>query len=188
MSGGRILRPVAGSNGVDMPVEDDCADHVVRGDHEHLADRAYRDLCNDGVVEALCIRRGPCGRLDGLARLDVPERLVLGNDVEGRQKPLNRQQRRLGHVSGVPLGGEPFWIGRSVQHYLHVLADGKPVVIAEASGQLCDVRVARLGPALRLGGSHSPGGLSFPGHALSRGFPLPVIILSASERLLGRLD
>src|SRR5208282_1886867 len=72
-------------------------------------------------------------------------------------------------------------------HYLHVLADGEPVVLAEASGQLRDMRVARLSLALRLGGSHSLGGPSLRGHALSRGFPLPVIILGASERLLGGL-
>ena len=88
----------------------------------------------------------------------------------------------------MPLSGEPLGVGRPVQHYLHVLADGKPVVLAEASGQLGYMRVARLGLALRLGGSPSPGGPSFRDHALSRGFPLPVIILSASERLLGCLE
>jgi hypothetical protein len=73
-----------------MPVEDDRTDHVVRGNHEHLADRTYCDLGDDCVVESLRVRRRSRGRLDGLARLDVAECLVLGNDVEGRQEPLHR--------------------------------------------------------------------------------------------------
>ena len=49
MRGGWILRPVAGIDGIDVPVEDDRADHVIRGSREYLADRAYRDLGDDGV-------------------------------------------------------------------------------------------------------------------------------------------
>ena len=127
MSGGWILRPVAGSTVSTCPLKTTVLTMSVRGDREYLADRAYRDLGDHGVVEALRLRRGPGDRLDGLARLDVPERLVLGDDVEGRQEPLDRQQRRLGHVPGVPLGGETFGVGRPVQHHLHVLADGEPV-------------------------------------------------------------
>ena len=112
---------------------------------------------------------------------------MRGDDVEGRQEPLDRQQRGLGNVPGVPLDGEAFGVGRPVQDHLHVLADGEPVVLAEAGGEIGDTGVVRVSLALCVGGFPVPGGPDLRDPPLPCRFLSLMVSLGSCELALGRL-
>src|ERR1022692_4486398 len=87
----------------------------------------------------------------------------------------------------MPLGGEPFGVGGLVEHHLHILADGEPVMFAESCCEPCHAGVVRVGLALHFPCRLAPRGASRRDLVLPRFFPLLVVGLSAREGPLGRL-
>ncbi len=175
-------------DGMDPPVEDNGADHLVWGRTEDLAQGAERDLGNDTLVDQpdLCWRPGY--RLYDLAGLDVPERFLLRNDVDRWQVPLHGKERGFGHVPRAALGRETSRVGRQVQHGLDVLADSEPIVLTQPGRHLIDMRIVGRDLAFCL--LHPPLiSAACVSHLLrSLVFPPPMVFLSLLKLLPGRID
>src|SRR5260370_37153236 len=112
---------------------------------------------------------------------------MLRDNIEGRQEPLDRHQRRFGHIANVSLEWESRRVRRLVQHLLQVLADSEPVVIAEPGGQLSDVGIVRVNLAPRFGYCQVPGNASFRDPTLPGRLILLISDLSLIEVALGLL-
>jgi hypothetical protein len=90
-----LARPVAGapygSLAVHAAVEHHRADHLLRSGVEDLAQRPQGDLGDDTLIDLPYLGDGPGRWLDGLAGLDMTECLVLRDDIDRGQVPLDSQ-------------------------------------------------------------------------------------------------
>jgi hypothetical protein len=71
-------------------VEDHCADHFLRSGIKDLAKRPQCYLGDDTLIDLSYLGDRPRRRLDDLAGLDVPKCLVLRDDIDRGQVPLDR--------------------------------------------------------------------------------------------------
>ena len=162
-------------------VEHDRADHVLRSGVEDLAQRPQGDLGDDTLIDLPYLGDWPGHWLDDLAGLDVPERLVLRDDIDRGQVPLDSQQRGFGYISGGALCREPGRVRGAVQHRLDVLADGMPVVLAKAGLHLVDMRIVGVDLALRVGNLPVMRPACLSNLPAPLGFAVPVIGLGLVE-------
>jgi hypothetical protein len=81
-----------GIDGVDAAVEDNRADHVFLSGGEDFAERPYRDLGDDALIDLPDLRHWSGYRLDRFAGLDVPERFLLRDDLDWGQIPLHSKK------------------------------------------------------------------------------------------------
>jgi hypothetical protein len=135
-----------------LAIEHHRADHFLGCRVESLAQGPQGDLGADTLIDLPDVGNRPGRWLDYFAGFDVPECLVFRDDIGQGQVPLDSQQGGFGYISGSALRREPGWIRGTVQHYLDVLADSMPVVLAESGRlQFVDMRIVSADLALSVG-------------------------------------